>query len=219
MRGSIPPLDGRKDASRLTLTPSPPARERQNSQSTNDDPSQHRPPALGAGERRHGSRRQALGQNFLLYSVNAEDYARVEFTTGNYIIRCADNISKGLATRFYGESAAMSSSMRYNVTSMLAVTQTTACPRTSPARYDATVSCTTWEYLFDAHRRFRFVKPSWQTGVIDNILEDGYATYIQDTFTGNYCTNWMWPSNNAGMKCIDAAPSSTAHVYHFRWPK
>ncbi|ELR13542.1 uncharacterized protein ACA1_247700 [Acanthamoeba castellanii str. Neff] len=68
---------------------------------------------LASAATAHGGR--LWGNNFLLYSANAEDYARVEFTTGNYIIRCADNISKGLATRFYGESAAMSSSMRYKL--------------------------------------------------------------------------------------------------------
>lgn len=157
---------------------------------------------------------------FVLWSRAPEEWIKVGGSAR--VPRGADGIARSEATRFKASTYLYQSdtSMRYGQNFTLWVPQYTfsVCQATTVAGMDAsTVSCVAGSWY-----RFRFVRPSSQTGVVDDILEDGYSVFIQDTETNKFCAIWPWPSNNAGMKCLDDTPGEgtnllDGHLFHFHW--
>lgn len=79
-----------------------------------------------------------------------------------------------------------------------------------------TLLCNANEFASDVNvYRYRLVKPSDFTGT--NYLQDGHPVHIYDVMLGKYCSNWIWPSNNAALLCDAATPSSSGQRFHFHW--
>ncbi|ALD61892.1 hypothetical protein ml_90 [Mollivirus sibericum] len=68
--------------------------------------------------------------------------------------------------------------------------------------------------LYDLYR-YKFIKPSGFTG--GDVIEDGYPVHIYDIQLSKYCSNWIWPSNNAALLCDAATPSSSGQRFNFHW--
>ncbi|QHN71147.1 hypothetical protein [Mollivirus kamchatka] len=159
---------------------------------------------------------------FLLWSRAPEEWIKVGGSAR--VPRGADGIARSEATRFkaftYPSQSDLSMRYGYNFTLWVPGLAYSECKPTAVEGMDpSTVSCRSDT---DTYYRFRFVRPSWQTGVVDNILEDGYSVFIQDVYTGKFCAIWPWPSNNAGMKCLDDTPGEgtnllDGHLFHFHW--
>ncbi|ALD61886.1 hypothetical protein ml_84 [Mollivirus sibericum] len=173
--------------------------------------------------------------DFKLWSVHTEEWIRVDDSWSlKEIMRGADGIGKSEATPFEPLSAnvaEMEQSMRYGT--LFGFKSNHYHPGTPPSIN--VVWCVPRNITGDIHTwapntllcngqptdipnnyRFQFVKPSGFTG--GDILEDGYPVHIYDTKLGRYCSNWIWPSNNAALLCDAATPSSSGQRFHFHWP-
>ncbi|ALD61980.1 hypothetical protein ml_178 [Mollivirus sibericum] len=161
------------------------------------------------------------GTDFLLWARAPEEWIRL----GGFarVPRGADGIGKYEATPLKAGAGEPNSYMRYGFNFTLSATSllySDCKPTTVDGMSPNTVSCRSYPDINgDAHHRFRFVRPSWQTG---DILEEGYPVFIQDAYTGKFCAIWPWPSNNAGMKCVDETPGEgtnllDGHLFHFHW--
>ncbi|QHN71056.1 hypothetical protein [Mollivirus kamchatka] len=173
---------------------------------------------------------------FKLWSVHTEEWIRVDDSWSlKEIVRGADDTSKSQATPFqpqvlsldgmsqlmrYGALFGFKSNHHHPLPTAPSVNVVWCVPRNITGDIHTwapnTLLCNNMPTDIPNNYRFQFVKPSGFTG--GDILEDGYPVHIYDTLLNKYCSNWIWPSNNAALLCDAATPSSSGQRFHFHWP-
>ncbi|ELR11807.1 uncharacterized protein ACA1_362950 [Acanthamoeba castellanii str. Neff] len=179
-------------------------------------------------------RRTWASTPFKLWSAHSREWIRVDDSWSlEEIMRGADGTDKWEATPFSGwayNSSNGQDTIQYN---MLFGFKSNHYHPTGTLNYNV-VWCVPRNITGDTHTwaknpllcnghpqdaannyRFKFVKPAGFAG--GDIIEDGYPVHLYDTKLDKYCSNWIWPSNQAALLCDAAAPTSSGQRFNLHW--